>query len=122
MGPDDILALPSMPPGNPSYPMGPYRFNDREYFIVIYESDPEAIRRLVPEPLAPDGSNRVFYEWINMPDSSGFGSYQESGVVIPCTYQNEAVNYTAMMFLSLKKLFEQVIPVMHFHLHYVMSV
>lgn len=100
MTPDEILTLPSMPPGNPSYPDGPYRFLDREYFIVVYESDAEALRRAVPEPLAPDGSGRVFYEWINMPDSSGFGAYQESGVVIPCTYEGEAVNYTAMMFLN----------------------
>jgi len=97
---DEILSLPSMPPGNPSYPRGPYRFIDREYFVVIYESDPAAIRRLVPEPLEPDGSNQVFYEWINMPDSTGFGSYHESGVVIPCTFNGEAVNYTCMMFLN----------------------
>ena len=97
---DEILALPSMPPGNPSYPRGPYRFLNREYFIVVYESDPTAIRAMVPEPLDPDGSSQVFYEWINMPDSSGFGSYHESGLVIPCTFKGEAVNYTCMMFLN----------------------
>jgi len=97
---DEILTLPSMPPGNPSYPRGPYRFVDREYFIVIYESDPDAIRHFVPEPLVPDPSNQVFYEWINMPDSSGFGSYEESGVVIPCSFEGEPVNFTAMMFLN----------------------
>jgi acetoacetate decarboxylase len=80
---EEILALPSMPPDNPSYPRGPYRFIDRESFIVVYESDPEAIRALVPEPLEPDGSDQVFYEWIKMPDSSGFGDYRESGVIIP---------------------------------------
>ncbi len=100
MNRDEILSLPSMPPGNPSYPMGPYRFIDREYFIVIYESDSDAIRRAVPDPLKPDGSEQVFYEWINMPDSSGFGSYQESGVVIPCTFEGEPVNYTAQMYLN----------------------
>ena len=102
MTPDEILALASMPPGNPSYPFGPYRFVDREYFNVIYESDPAAIRVMLPEPLEPDGSNTVVYEWINMPDSSGFGAYQESGIVIPCTLDGKAVNYTAMMFLNLE--------------------
>lgn len=89
-----------MPPGNPSYPMGPYRFVDREYFIVSYESDPDAIRRLLPEPLQPDGSNRVMYEWIRMPDSEGFGSYEESGAVIPALHGGEPVNYTTFMFLN----------------------
>lgn len=99
---DEILALPSMPPGNPSYPFGPYRFVNREYFIIIYESDPEAIRHAVPEPLNPDGSNQVFYEWIRMPDSSGFGDYTESGIVIPCQYQGEKVNFTWQMYLDIE--------------------
>lgn len=100
MTPEEILALPSMPPGNPSYPAGPYRFVDREYMVITYESDPDAIRRMVPEPLKPDRSGHVLYEWIKMPDSSGFGSYEESGVVIPCLFGDEPVNYTAMMFLN----------------------
>lgn len=96
----DILKLPSMPMASPSYPMGPYRFVDREYFIITYESDPDAIRAALPEPLEPDGSNHVLYEFIRMPDSSGFGDYTESGVVIPCKFQGESVNFTAQMYLD----------------------
>lgn len=97
---DEILSLPSMPPGNPSYPFGPYRFVDREYFIVIYQSDPALIRQVVPEPLIPDGTGQVFYEWIRMPDSSGFGSYTESGIVIPCLLEGQEVNFTWQMYLD----------------------
>jgi acetoacetate decarboxylase len=96
----DILQLPSMPLASPSYPRGPYRFINREYFIVTYESDPEAIRAQLPEPLQPDGSNTVLYEFINMPDSSGYGSYTETGIVIPCTFKGEAVNFTSQMYLD----------------------
>jgi acetoacetate decarboxylase len=96
----NILNLPSMPMASVSYPRGPYRFIDREYLIVIYESDPESIREQVPEPLEPDGSNTVLYEFIRMPDSSGFGNYTESGVVIPCRYRGEAVNFTSQMYLD----------------------
>ena len=62
----DVKDLSSMPLSSPSYPRGPYRFIDREYLIVTYESDPEAIRgaldkhhpdmrraRLHPETPAP---------------------------------------------------------------------
>ena len=97
---EDVLSCSSMPIASPSYPRGPYRFVDREYFIVTYESDPEAIRQAVPEPLTPDGSNLVFYEFISMPDSSGFGDYTESGLVIPCVYKGEHVNFTAQMYLD----------------------
>lgn len=98
----DILSLPSMPLASPSYPKGPYRFIDREYLIITYESDPAAIRAQLPEPLEPDGSNTVLYEFIKMPDSSGFGSYTESGIVIPATYQGEAVNFTSQMYLDIE--------------------
>jgi acetoacetate decarboxylase len=96
----EILGLPSMPAASPSYPFGPYRFIDREYFIVVYRSDPAAIRAAVPEPLDPAPENLVYYEWIRMPDSSGFGDYTESGVVIPCTHKGKACNFVAQMYLD----------------------
>lgn len=95
-----ILSLPSMPMASPSYPKGPYRFIDREYLIITYESDPDAIRDALPEPLEPDGSNTVLYEFIKMPNSAGFGDYTESGVVIPALYKGEHVNFTAQMYLD----------------------
>lgn len=98
----DVLRLPSMPLASPSYPKGPYRFIDREYLIITYESDPDAIRVQLPEPLEPDGSNTVLYEFIKMPDSSGFGSYTESGIVIPAKMDGEAVNFTSQMYLDIE--------------------
>jgi acetoacetate decarboxylase len=35
-----------------------------------------------------------------MPDSSGFGSYTESGLVIPCKFQGEDVNFVSQMYLD----------------------
>ena len=96
----DILNLPSMPAASPSYPRGPYRFVDREYLIITYQSDPEAIRAALPEPLEPDGSGTVLYEFIRMPDSAGFGDYTESGIVIPALHKGEHVNFTAQMYLD----------------------
>ena len=77
----DILKLPSMPMAGPSYPAGPYRFINREFLVITYETDPELIRAGLPEPLEPIDQAIVHYEWIKMPDSSGFGSYTESGLV-----------------------------------------
>jgi acetoacetate decarboxylase len=96
----DVTKLSSMPMASPSYPRGPYRFIDREYLTVTYESDPDAIREALPEPLEPDGSNCVLYEFIRMPDSAGFGDYTESGVVIPAVLNGEHVNFTAQMYLD----------------------
>ena len=38
---EDLLKLPSMPAAGPSYPAGPYRFIDREFLVITYETDPE---------------------------------------------------------------------------------
>jgi len=100
MKPETILKVASMPAAAPSYPRGPYRFVNREYFIITYESDPEAIREALPEPLEPAGENTVLYEFIRMPDSSGFGDYTETGIVIPAKYKGELVNFTAQMYLD----------------------
>jgi len=37
---DEVLRLPSMPAAGPSYPAGPYRFIDREFLVITYETDP----------------------------------------------------------------------------------
>jgi acetoacetate decarboxylase len=97
---NDVLNLPSMPLAGPSYPKGPYRFIDREYMVISYETDAEIIREQLPEPLEPIEQPVVHYEWIKMPDSSGFGSYTESGMVIPCRYHGEEMNFVAQMYLD----------------------
>jgi acetoacetate decarboxylase len=61
-------AASAMPPTSPAFPTGPYRFSDREYFIIQYRTDPEALRRVVPEPLAII-EPVVNCEFIRMPDS-----------------------------------------------------
>ena len=96
----DILATPSMPLASPTYPKGPYRFINREFFVITYASDADAIRRLLPEPLMPDGSDTVFYEFARMPDSSGFGNYTQTGVVIPCLFEGVAMNHVSQMYLD----------------------
>ena len=89
----------AMPLTSPSYPRGPYRFVDREYFIITYRTDPLALAAVVPEPLnVPEPL--VKYEFIRMPDSTGFGNYTESGQVIPVTFQGQKGGYVHAMFLD----------------------
>ena len=99
MNRDQILKLPSMPAMGSSYPRGPYRFVNREYLIIAYESDADAVRAALPEPLQPAG-NIVAYEFMKMPDSSGFGDYCESGVVSAATLNGEDVNCISPMYLD----------------------
>ena len=41
----------AMPLTSPAFPPGPYRFVRREFLIVTYRTDIDALRAVVPEPL-----------------------------------------------------------------------
>jgi acetoacetate decarboxylase len=89
----------SMPLTSPAYPPGPYRYRQREYLIIAYRTDAAKLRALVPEPLMVD-EPIVKYEFIRMPDSTGFGDYTETGQVIPVSFQGRKGGYTHCMFLN----------------------
>ena len=89
----------AMPLTSPAYSKAPFRFVNREFVIVTYRTDPEALARVVPAPLRP-AEPIVKYEFINMPDSSGLGSYTESGQVIPVTFNGTAGGFTHAMYLD----------------------
>ena len=89
----------AMPMHNPAYPPGPYRFVDREYLIITYRTDPKILEALIPAPLKL-AEPVVKYEFINMPDSTGFGHYCESGQVIPVTLDGVAGGYVHSMYLN----------------------
>ena len=89
----------AMPLTSPSYPVGPYRFYDREYMIITYRTDMDALRAVVPEPLEITDAV-VKYEFIRMPDSTGFGDYTETGQVIPVRFNGEDGGYVHSMYLD----------------------
>ena len=89
----------AMPLTSPAFPPGPYRFVNREFLIVTYRTDLDALRAVVPEPLQVT-EPIVKYEFIRMPDSTGFGDYTESGQVIPVTFEGQAGGYVHAMYLN----------------------
>ncbi|WP_114944868.1 acetoacetate decarboxylase [Microvirga calopogonii] len=89
----------AMPLTSPAFPIGPYRFHNREYLIVAYRTDPKKLREFVPEPLEVD-EPLVKFEFIRMPDSTGFGDYTESGQVIPVSFRGRKGSYSHCMFLN----------------------
>jgi acetoacetate decarboxylase len=49
----------------PAFPLGPYRFVDREYLIIPYRTDPEALAKVIAvlRNLAPPRSITVSHGW-----------------------------------------------------------
>ncbi len=93
----------AMPLTSPAFPPGPYRFSRREFLIVTYRTDMDRLRSVVPEPLEV-AQPLVKYEFIRMPDSTGFGDYTESGQVIPVQLRTasgvEQGSYVHAMYLD----------------------
>jgi acetoacetate decarboxylase len=97
---DDVrLQAFAMPLSSPAYPPGRYRFTNREYLIVTYRTDPDKLAALIPAPLEMI-EPIVKFEFIRMPDSTGFGDYTEAGQVIPVGFRGERGGYTHAMYLN----------------------
>jgi hypothetical protein len=67
---EDVLKQLTTPIGAPAYPRGPFRFNNREYLNILYRTDMDALRAVVPEPLEID-EPLVRWEIMRMPDTAG---------------------------------------------------
>lgn len=89
----------SMPLTSPAYPRGPYRFIDRQFLIITYRTDPDRLRSVIPEPLEFT-EPLVKFEFIRMPDSTGFGDYTECGQVIPVRFRGKEGGYSHAMYLN----------------------
>jgi acetoacetate decarboxylase len=89
----------AMPLTSPAFPPGPYRFVNREFLVITYRTDMDALRAVVPEPLQVT-EPLVKYEFIRMPDSTGFGDYTESGQVIPVSFEGTHGGYVHSMYLN----------------------
>lgn len=96
---EEVRRLPTTPAGAPAYPSGRYRFSGREYLNILYRTDAEAMRAVVPEPLSV-GDPLVKFEVMRMPDVTGLGSFTESGQVLQVEYEGEAADYLHAMYVD----------------------
>ncbi|MFJ8543298.1 acetoacetate decarboxylase [Streptomyces sp. NPDC093586] len=96
---EEIRSRLSTPLTTPVYPPRATRFTDREYLNVVYRTDPEALRAVVPEPLEID-EPLVRFEIMKMGDVEGYGPYLECGQVIPVRHGAEHGEYLHAMHLD----------------------
>ena len=88
-----------MPVTSPSCLKIEYKMRNREYFIISYETDIEILKKIVPEPLKVV-NNVVKFEFMKMPDASGFGSFSEAGQLIEVEYEGVKGNFSHSMYLD----------------------
>lgn len=99
MDADEILRKPTAPLGVTSYLRRPALFTDREYFNVVYRTDVDAARRVVPEPLTV-AEPLVRFEVMKMGDVEGFGPYLECGQLVAVNCGGESGEYLRAMYVD----------------------
>jgi acetoacetate decarboxylase len=96
---EDVKKQMSTPLGAPAFPKGPYFFHNREYLNIVYRTDMDALRKIVPEPLEIE-EPFVKFEVMYMPDVTGLGAYTECGQVIPVSFNGEKGEYLHAMYVD----------------------
>lgn len=99
MNPLEALQRGTTPLASPVYPLRSTRFTNREYFNIVYRTDPPALRAVVPEPLEIE-EPLVRFEVMKMGEVDGYGPYVESGQAIPVTFNGEHGEYLHAMYLD----------------------
>jgi acetoacetate decarboxylase len=90
----------SMPTMAPSYPEGPYEYDEFTVLTLAFEMEPAVADRLVPgplDPLAPPVCHLSFYDYGQV---TGFGAYNEFAVSIPTTYEGEVRSFSPYFVLD----------------------
>ncbi|RZU46395.1 acetoacetate decarboxylase [Streptomyces sp. BK022] len=95
----DVARLFTTPVDAPAYAPTRYQFTNREYLNIYYRTDPEALRRLVPEPLTVTNPI-VRFEIMRMPDVTGLGDYTEAGQLIAVEHEGEAGEFNLAMYVD----------------------
>ena len=90
----------STPLDAPMIPSFPFTFRDIKIFTLVYRTDVEAMRALLPEPLVPTG-DEVMIHFYQMNDTSWVGPYNEVNVMFGAELPGKAVgSYSPYLFLS----------------------
>jgi acetoacetate decarboxylase len=95
----DVVRRSATPLTAPAFPPGLRRFTDREYFNIVYRTDLDALRAVVPEPLEVD-EPLVRFEVMHMGEVDGFGPYTECGQAIVVRHGAERGEYLHAMYLD----------------------
>ena len=98
---EDILKPGfSTPLDAPMIPSFPFTFRNVQILTLVYRTDKDAIRKLMPEPLQPTG-DEVMIHFYQMNDTSWLGPYNEVNVMFGAELPGQAVgSYSPYLFLS----------------------
>ncbi|PJK18213.1 acetoacetate decarboxylase family protein [Mycolicibacterium goodii] len=97
--PDSPIQSYGLPVLSPLYTEPPFEYRDAWQQLILFRSDPDVIRKLLPAELepAPDGDLNLTLSRFHV---SGFGSYNEAILCAAATLRGEPVNHALYLILD----------------------
>ena len=97
---EEVLKYASTPLSSSPIPQTAHRFLNREHMYIVYKTDWDALKKVVPEPLELVEEPLVRFEMMRMPQATGYGDYTECGQAIPVSYKGVRGEYLHQMYLD----------------------
>jgi len=84
----------------PLYGLGPYQYKNDRCLVVIYESDEEAIREVLPRELEPLEGNTVVMCFFDCPNITGIRAHNFTMPCIPVRYGKYTGQFVPYLYTS----------------------
>lgn len=93
-------SIRSMPAFCSYYPMPPARYRDTRFQFVHFRADVRAVDRVLPSCLAPTDDGYCVAMGLTVPWSSNYGAFDESALIVRCTYKGRVGYHAPVVFLN----------------------
>lgn len=95
-----LETIENMPAFSPYYPMPPARYRNGRFQYVYFRADVSAVDRVLPECFEPSDDGFCVAIGLSIPWSANYGSFDESVLLVKCTYEGETGYFAPVVFLN----------------------
>lgn len=90
----------AMPAHKAYYPPLPTYYRDVKFQLVYFKADPAKLREFIPEPLEPKPDGLCVAFGIDVPFSSSYGPFHESGLMIQVDFKGQSGFFNTHLYLD----------------------
>jgi acetoacetate decarboxylase len=92
--------IANMPAFSPYYFMPPARYRNARFQHVYFRADVAAVERVLPDCFEPTEDGFCAAMGISIPWSANYGAFEETVLVVKCTYQGQVGYFVPIAFLN----------------------
>ena len=92
--------IANMPAFSPYYPMPPARYRGVRFQFVCFRAEVAAVERVLPACFKASDDGFCTAIGLTVPWSANYGAFEESILVVKCTYQDQIGYFAPVVFLN----------------------